>query len=101
MFASWFASIDISENRDITFIELQQFLTRSIVGKKGFQKFDKHQFHAKHSENDDLSKEEKRELKRQVRPMARGIFLRMDKNRDGTITLGTFSKSPTPKITFI
>lgn len=40
MFASWFASIDISENRDITFIELQQFLTRSIVGKKGFQKFD-------------------------------------------------------------
>ena len=111
MFASWFASIDISENRDITFIELQQFLTRSIVGKKGFQKFDtvrseqhnfdKHQFNAKHSENDDLSKEEKRELKRQVRPMARGIFLRMDKNRDGTITLGTFSKSPTPKITFI
>ena len=33
MFASWFASIDISENKDITFIELQQFLTRSIVGK--------------------------------------------------------------------
>ena len=43
-----------------------------------------------YSENDDLSKEEKRELKRQVRPMARGIFLRMDKNRDGTITLGRF-----------
>ena len=34
MFASWFASIDISEDKDITFIELQQFLTRSIVGKK-------------------------------------------------------------------
>ena len=46
--------------------------------------------HFDHLENDDLSKEEKRELKRQVRPMARGIFLRMDKNRDGTITLGTF-----------
>ena len=49
------------------------------------------QQHFDHLENDDLSKEEKRELKRQVRPMARGIFLRMDKNRDGTITLGTFS----------
>ena len=35
MFASWFASIDISEDKDITFIELQQFLTRSIVGKRG------------------------------------------------------------------
>lgn len=34
MFASWFASIDISEDKDITFVELQQFLTRSIVGKK-------------------------------------------------------------------
>ena len=33
MFASWFASIDVSEDRDITFIELLQFLTRSIVGK--------------------------------------------------------------------
>ena len=49
--------------------------------------------HFNYSENDDLSKEEKRELKRQVRPMARGIFLRMDKNRDGTITLGTFYQS--------
>ena len=34
MFASWFASIDISEDKDITFVELQQFLTTSIVGKK-------------------------------------------------------------------
>ena len=106
MFASWFASIDISEDKDITFIELQQFLTRSIVGKKTrvlqLQSLPEYQKPSlirgvtgvqecfAYSENDDLSKEEKRELKRQVRPMARGIFLRMDKNRDGTITLGRF-----------
>ena len=109
MFASWFASIDISEDKDITFIELQQFLTRSIVGKKkrdlqavqkcfslikrNLDECYQAPTHVRlqrfvYSENDDLSKEEKRELKRQVRPMARGIFLRMDKNRDGTITLG-------------
>ena len=42
MFASWFASIDISENKDITFIELQQFLTRSIVGKNMGKCTDRH-----------------------------------------------------------
>ena len=97
MFASWFASIDISENKDITFIELQQFLTRSIVGKNiGKYKDRTCTKKFKISENDDLSKEEKRELKRQVRPMARGIFLRMDKNRDGTITLGAFTRTVLP-----